>query len=193
MSETNEPADSPAVTKASPRELFFAFLVVTMGSFANPVTPAHRVLVEKKKWLTEREFRESMGLGGFLPGVPMCNFGTLVGYRFAGMLGALAALAGLVVLPFLLMIGLGVLYQTYGAMPTARHAFASMTAAAAGILLASGVKMAVAMPRHWRPWLFCTAALFLVIGVGWRQSTVLMILAPLGIAASQIDSTKGGA
>jgi len=103
---------------------------------------ARRALVEGQHWLTEREFVDLLALGQLLPGPKVLNLAALVGYRFAGWAGAIAACTGFMGWPFLVVIAMGALRQRYSALPLVQHALTGMSAVAAGLVLASGVKMA---------------------------------------------------
>jgi Chromate transporter len=108
----------------------------------------------------------------------------LVGQRFAGGVGALAAVAGLLGWPAVIVIALGMLYQRYGALPAVHHALTGMSAVGAGLLLTSGVRMATVLPRQWRPWLF-TGLAFVGVGVlRWSLLGVMGALAPIAIATA---------
>ena len=157
----------------------------TLGSGVLPW--AHRTLVEQKGWLTQREFVETLALGQLLPGPNIGNMAVMIGYRFAGYAGAAAAIAGLVGGPFLIMITLGLLYRSYGTLPLAQHALSGMSAVAAGLVLATGLKMAGSLKRHWRPWLFTALALAGVGALRWPLLAVVGALAPFAIAAAWRD------
>ena len=127
--------------------IFLTFSHVTLSSFGSPLFWARRALVERQHWLTEREFVDLLALGQLLPGPNVLNLAALVGYRFAGWAGAVAA----------------------------------------GLLLASGVKMAAVLPRQWRLWLFGVLA-FTGVGVlRWPLLVVVGALAPWAIVAAWKD------
>ena len=67
---------------------------------------AHRVLVERRRWLTEQEFVDLLALGQLLPGPNVLNLTVMVGYRFAGWTGAPIGLP-ILHLPQLIGLGLG--------------------------------------------------------------------------------------
>lgn len=162
-------------------ELFLTFSRITLSSFGGALFWARRGLVEQQRWLTEREFAELLTLGQLLPGPNVLNLSVLVGYRFAGWTGAAASIAGYLGWPFLVVIGMGVLYQHYGALPQVQQALAGMSKVAAGLLLATVIKLAMVLPRRWRPWLFGMLAF---VGVGvmrWPLLSVIGALAPCAV------------
>lgn len=179
-------ADRP---KIGPLELFLAFSQLALSGFGGVLPWAHRTLVEKKGWLTQREFVETLALGQLLPGPNIGNMAVMIGYRFAGYAGVAAAFAGLVGGPFLIMIALGLLYRSYGALPLVQHALSGMSAVAAGLVLATGLKMTGSMKRHWRPWLFTALALAGVGALRWPLLAVVGGLAPFAVAAAWRDKS----
>jgi len=177
-------APAPDAPKIGPLELFLAFSQLAMSGFGGVLPWAHRTLVERKGWLTQREFVDTLALGQLLPGPNIGNMAVMIGYRFAGYTGAAAAFSGLVAGPFLLMIAAGLAYQTYGALPLVQQALSGMSAVAAGLVLATGLKMTGSMKRHWRPWLFLALALAGVGALRWPLLAVVGALAPFAIAAA---------
>lgn len=170
--------------KIGPLDLFLAFSQLALSGFGGVLPWAHRTLVERKGWLTQREFVETLALGQLLPGPNIGNMAVMIGYRFAGYTGAAAAYAGLVAGPFLLMIAAGLAYQTYGALPLVQQALSGMSAVAAGLMLATGLKMTATLKRHWRPWMFTALALAGVGALRWPLLAVIGALAPFAVAAA---------
>ena len=177
----------PDARKVNPLDLFLAFSQLALSGFGGVLPWAHRTLVENKRWLTQREFVETLALGQLLPGPNIGNMAVMIGYRFAGYAGAAAAIGGLVGGPFLIMLVLGLLYRSYGALPLVQHALSGMSAVAAGLVLATGLKMSGSLKRRWRHWLFLALA---IAGVGvlrWPLLAVVGALAPFAIAAAWRD------
>lgn len=174
----------PHRPRVSALALFLAFSQISLSSFGGAIFWARRTLVERKRWLTEKEFVEVLTLGQLLPGPNVLNLTVMVGYRFGAWTGAAAGVAGFLGWPCLIVIGMGVLYQQYGALPQVKQALAGMSAVAAGLLLATVVKLAMVLPRHWRPWLFGILAF---VGVGvlrWPLLWVMGGLAPFAVFAA---------
>ena len=164
-------------------ELFLTFSRITLSGFGGVMFWARRSLVERERWLTEQQFVELLTLGQLLPGPPGLNLTVMVGYRFGGWTGAAAAVSGFLLWPCLVVIGMGVLYQHYGAVPQVQRALAGMSIVAAALLLATFVKMAKVLPPRGRPWLFVMLAF---VGVGvlrWPLFWVMGALAPLALFA----------
>ena len=173
--------DKPEVSRFA---LFLTFSRISLSSFGGALFWARRGLVERQRWLTEREFVDLLALGQLLPGPNVLNLTVMVGYRFAGWTGAAASVAGYVGWPFLVVIGMGVLYQQYGALPEVQQALGGMSKVAAGLLLATVIKLAMVLPRAWRPWLFGMLAFGGVGVMRWPLLWVLGALAPWAVFAA---------
>jgi chromate transporter len=176
-SSTSVPAESVTTT-----DLFVGFLKVGMSGFGGVLPFARRMLVEERRWLTEREFTEILSLSQFLPGPNIVNVSIIVGSRFAGPAGSLAASLGLMLLPFLIVLALAALYARFDALEGVRGATASVSSAATGLIVAMGLKMA--QPLADTAWQIAIAALgfaalaLLRVPLLWA----LLALAPVSIA-----------
>lgn len=163
------------------RELFFGFLGVGLSGFGGVLPWAHRMLVEKKGWLTEQEFTEALAMGQILPGPNIVNMSVIIGSRFHGVVGALLAFSGLMLAPFVIVLGLGVLYEQYGQIEMVRRAIGGVAAAASGLIIAMGFKMAAAQSKRF--WTIALgAAAFVGIGIFRLPLVPVMLgLAPIGL------------
>ena len=171
-------SDRPCVNSLA---LFLTFSRISLSSFGGALFWARRGLVERQRWLTEQEFVDLLTLGQLLPGPNVLNLTVMVGYRFAGWSGAAASVAGYLGWPCLVVIGMGLLYQHYGNLSPVQQALAGMSKVAAGLLLATVIKLAIVLPRQWRPWLFGILAF---VGVGvmrWPLLWVMGALAPCAV------------
>ena len=139
----------PDAAPPDSRALFLSFLVTGVSAFGGALPMLRRMIVERQRWLTAAEFTELLALCQFLPGPNAVNLTVAVGARFRGLPGALAALAGLLAAPMVIVMGLGSAYARYGTLPTVQRAFAGLAAAASGLILATACK--IAWPLRSRP------------------------------------------
>jgi chromate transporter len=180
LNETMKPTESgkPRVTRIA---LFLTFSRISLSSFGGALFWTRRALVERQRWLTEREFLDALTLGQLLPGANVLNVSVIVGYRFGGWTGAAACVAGFLGWPCLVVVGMGVLYQYFGTLPHVQLALAGMSKVAAGLLLSAVVKLAMVLPRRWWPWLLGLSA-FAGVGIlRWPLLWVMGALAPCAI------------
>jgi chromate transporter len=192
MPEPDAPASPSAASPAGAAarhipgaaELFMAFAKMALFGFGGVLAWSRRIIVQERGWLTPEEFNEQLALCQVLPGGNILNFSVMYGSRCAGVAGALAALLGLIGPPMVLMIIAGILYQHYGALPALRGMFASLAAAAAGLLVATATQMVRATIKdRLRPAHLVTLATFVAAGVlRWPLLVVMAVLMPVSIA-----------
>ena len=70
--------------------MFLAFLGVGLSGFGGVPPFARRMLVDRTGWMTELDFTETLALCQSLPGPNIVNLSVAVGFRYAGVKGALA-------------------------------------------------------------------------------------------------------
>jgi chromate transporter len=140
-------SDAPA--PPSLVQLFLGFLSVGLYGFGGVLPWARRVAVEQKRWLSAAEFTDMLGLCQFLPGGNIMNLTIALGARFHGAAGSVVAFVGLMAAPFTIVILLGLIYDRYSEMPSVRHAFAGLAAAASALVLSNALK--IAAPLRSRP------------------------------------------
>ncbi len=174
---------SASTTRPSLFELYFCFQGIALRSFGGVLPWTRKALVEERQWLNADEFTDLLGLCQFLPGPNVGNLTIVVGSRFHGIPGAIAALLGLTVMPVIIVIGLALLYEHYGQIPAVRGVIDGTAAAAAGLIGGMALKMAKPLldQRSLRGLLFVLLAFAGVGLMRWPLAEVMLVLAPLSI------------
>jgi len=163
------------------RELFFGFLSIGARSFGGVLPWAHRVMVEERRWMTEADFAETIGLCQFLPGPNIGNASIVLGKRWFGVSGSLVAFLGLFALPFVWVLVLFALYADFAANnATLRAVVTGVGAAGAGLFIGTAVKLGRVLVRKPAA-VALIAACFLAAAVG-RVSLFLVLPLSLGVA-----------
>lgn len=133
---------APSGTVAPTRtDLFFGYAKIGLLGFGGVGAWARRVIVEERRWLTERDYAEVLGIGQVLPGPNVGNAAVMIGRRFHGLPGALLATSGIYIGPFCVLMLLAWAYQTYGQMPAVAPFMQGIAAAAAGMVIGMAAKM----------------------------------------------------
>jgi chromate transporter len=164
------------------RELFLGFLKVGVQGFGGVMPLARRFLVDEHRWLDDRQFTEILSLAQPLPGPNILNVSIVVGDRFQGLRGALAAAAGLVLAPLAIVLTLATVVQHFGQAGPIKRLLPGISAAAAGLVVGTGLRLLDKAERQlWVPCL----ALAAFVAVAWLHlalPVVLLVLAPVAIA-----------
>ncbi len=120
------------------RAFLGAFTRIGLLSFGGPaaqIALMHRVLVDEKGWLGEKQFLGALSFCMLLPGPEAMQLATYTGWKLRGVAGGLAAGLLFVVPGALVIMALALLYVTYGAQPWAQAAFLGIKAAVITIVV----------------------------------------------------------
>lgn len=130
------------------RILFWSFTGLALQGFGGVLAIVQRELVEKKKWLTLDEFLEDWAVAQILPGPNVVNLSLMIGDRYFGWRGALVALAGMLAFPLLIVLALAAAFAGVSDLPEVQGALRGMSAVAAGLIAATGLKLVGALKKN---------------------------------------------
>src|SRR5262249_37439889 len=133
-----------------------------------------------RRWLDHDEFLSALTLCRMLPGPNQVNMAVYVGARYGRLRGALAAGAGLGGGPTAVLAGGGAA-SLHSPHPPAPAAALRGGAAAAGMTMAMGVKVAAPLIRQPGGVALATAAFVAVHLLRWPLVPVVAVLGPLGV------------
>jgi chromate transporter len=166
-------------------ELFWAFNRLALQGFGGVLAVAQRELVERLRWMTREQFLEVLSVGQVLPGPNIINMGLMIGDRWFGTRGAIAALAGLMLVPLVIVMTAAVLYGQFAALPPVAGALRGMGAVAAGLVISTALKLVPTLRGNalGRPLaaVFALATLLAIGGLRWPLPAVVL---SLGVLAS---------
>ncbi|MGM9479942.1 chromate transporter [Roseateles sp. NT4] len=128
-------------------ELFLAFSRLALQGFGGVLAVAQRELVERLGWMTKEEFVETLAIAQVLPGPNIVNMSMMIGDRFFGLRGAFVALAGMLGVPAIVVLGLAMAYGQIANHPVAENALRGMGAVSAGLIVATGIKLLPALKK----------------------------------------------
>lgn len=181
-------ASPTTITAPSLLELFVAFAQMSLAGFGGVLVWARRGIVEKHRWMTAEEFNETFALCHFLPGPNIVNLSVVFGSRFRGVAGAIAAFAGLLGPPVVIVTILAALYARYGEIEALRRTLAGVSCAAVGLLLSAILRMMLPLIRKRDPVaLALLVAVFAAIGLlRLPLPNVLLVAMPLSIVITYV-------
>jgi chromate transporter len=180
-----EPA--PTLRPASTSELFFAFNRLALQGFGGVLAVAQRELVERKRWLTRQEFVEMLALSQVLPGPNVVNLALMFGDRFFGLRGAIAAVGGMLVVPLVIVLALSAAYGEFARLPVVSGALRGMAAVAAGLVIATAVKLIGTLrTNRLGPLLASIVAALTLATIAWLRWPLVWVVAGLGSLAVAI-------
>jgi chromate transporter len=170
--------------------LFTAFITISVCGFGGGLVWARRIAVERRGWISEEEFADIVSLCQFMPGPNIVGIAVCVGAKLRGLSGTFAAVSGFVLIPGTIGFTLGALYLQHAHLAVVQNILGGISAAAAGLLIATGVRMLV--PYRSRPaaLLFAALAFGLMTFSKLPLPVVLFGMIPLSIAVTAIGTAR---
>lgn len=157
MSSESRPLSESRASPASLSDLFFSFTILALQGFGGVLAVVQRELVDRKRWLTREEFLEDFAVAQIMPGPNIINLTLMVGGRYFGLPGAMAALFGILTVPLMLVLILAIMYSHFSDHPGVSGALRGMSAVAAGMIAAAGLKLLPGLKKHPLGWAGCAA------------------------------------
>ena len=180
MGETSAPAYTL-------RQLVQYFFKLGYAGFGGPVALVgymYMDLVERRKWISEEEYKDGLALAQLAPGPLAAQLSIYMGYIHYKVLGATLAGLAFVLPSFIMVVAIGVAYKMFGGLPWMQAIFYGVGAAVVGIIAISSYRLSErsvskftisAIRRNWMLWLFFAAAAILTIIT--EQEEVLLFIA----------------
>ena len=173
---------APRAHPASPLALFIAFTLLALQGFGGVLAVAQRELVDRRGWLTRLEFVELYAVAQLLPGPNVVNLSLMIGDRYFGLRGALAAISGMLLAPLLVVLALAASYQQLAQYPAVAGALRGMGAVAAGLILAMAGKMLGTLRGNLLgPWLCALLGLAALVAIAVFRLPLAWIVIGLGL------------
>ena len=169
------------------RDLAATLFRVGLTSFGGPaiVAQIRETVVERKRWVSEEEFQESLALCQFLPGPIAVQTAAHIGWRLRRGLGAAIALAAYTAPAFLLMLALSAAYFRFHQLPAVVVAMRGLAAAIVAIVAHAIWGLAQPTLRDWRGVVIAVLAAAGLIA-GLETLVVLGLAAAAGVACAQL-------
>ena len=190
------PTPPPPESEDRPRprsctDLFVSFSVLALQGFGGVLAVVQREMVEKKRWLTRDEFIEEWAVAQIMPGPNVVNLSITLGARYFGWRGSLAAMAGMLTFPLLVVLALALVYAEFADNVRVAGALRGMGAVAAGLITATGLKLVPALQKNALGLPLCAAIGVAVFGaVAWLRLPLLPVLLVVGGVACVLAYRK---
>lgn len=180
------PSRSPAREQGNERrqlaQLFWSFFKigpVTFGGGYAMIPVFHKEVVERRGWLEEGEVADIFAIAQSTPGAIGVNAPIFVGYRVAGIRGALAALAGILLPTVLIVLMLCAAFLLVQGQPKLVAAFMGIRPVVVALIVYAGIRVSRTAVKD-------TATLVLAagsLGVLWATGMNPVYVLVLGMCA----------
>ena len=175
---------APHVTRLG---LFLGFLQIGLYGFGGLAAISRHVIVERRKWLNEYDYAAVFGISQALPGGNVINVATILGDRYQGPLGSVAAVTGLFAAPMVLLIIIAAGFDQIADLPDVRAGAAGAAAAAAGLVVGTAFKMMRALRLTTLAKGFSLLAFVSVALLKFPLIATVLVLLPACVAATFME------
>jgi len=157
------------------------FLSIGLASFSlAALGEAKNWMTKKRKWFTDDEYMQGLGLAQLLPGAPTVNLSAYLGFRLRGLPGAATATVFFLIPCFLLMLFLSHLYFRYGDMPLVSGLFRGLGALVVGLVFNTILNLWRSGVKSIFNWFMALAGFAMVF---WFKKGIINILFLAGSAS----------
>jgi chromate transporter len=172
----------PALTEAA--RFWFRLGFVSFGGPAGQVAILHSEVVERRRWLDEREFTAALNFCMLLPGPEALQLAIYLGWKLHGLRGGLAAGLGFIGPAIVLLLGLSWLYARFGELPAAAGLLLGLQSAVLALVLQALLRIgrrALGTPLHVA---LAIAAFVSLEFVGVPFPLIVLVAGVTGLAAA---------
>ena len=168
-------------------ELYTAFFrtgIFTFGGGLAMMPMLQKELIEKKHWLTEEDLIDYYAIGQSTPGIIAVNVATFVGFRQAGVLGAIVATLGIISPSIIIITILAGTINSISEYPRVQAALKGINIAVAALLTSVIINFAKKTIKNVWNVLFMLVAFSLIFFL--KVPSFIIILAAIAIGCLNV-------
>lgn len=174
-----------AETKVHPSFLqaFQVWLQIGLLSFGGPaaqISLMHRMIVDEKKWLSEKQFLNALSFCMLLPGPEAMQLATYAGWRLHGVAGGLVAGLMFVLPGALVVLGLAIIYALFGTVPLVESLFLGIKAAVVIIVIEALLRVSKKALHDVQHWLIAAVAFSGIFFLALPYPLIVLMAATYG-------------
>ncbi len=124
--------------------VFFSFLKIGAISFGGGyavIAFLQREFVEKRHWVEKEEFLDMTAIAESTPGPIAINAATYIGYRIAGVWGAVLATIGVCIPSFAVIYAISLFFDAFLSLTYVAYAFRGIQVCVVYLILSAGIRM----------------------------------------------------
>jgi chromate transporter len=171
------------------RELVAYFLRLGTLGFGGPIALAgymQRDLVERRRWISEQDYKEGLALAQLAPGPLAAQLAIYLGWSRGGVIGATLVAIAFIAPSFLMVLGLSAVYVRFGGLPWMLGAFYGVGAAVIAVIVRATVKLArLTLGGDRLLWAICVGS---AVVTAWTESEIFSLFVGAGLLTIAVRS-----
>ena len=173
-------------------KLFTTFFKIGLFSFGGGfamIPLIQREVIEKHKWIDEKDFLDMLVLAQSTPGPIAVNTSVFVGYKMAGVAGAIMATLGTVLPSFMVILLLALFFAEVRENRYVDAAFRAMRPAVVALIVAPLIGLVKGM--KWYMMAVAAAVAVAVWYFGFSPAYLIAIALVGGVVVAVVNGRKG--
>jgi len=166
------------------RDVLRYFLYLGTFGFGGPIALAgymQRDLVEKRGWITKKDYVDGLALAQLAPGPLAAQLAIYLGWVKGRVLGATAVAAAFILPSFLMVLVLSALYVRFGGLPWMQSVFYGVGASVIAIIARSALKLVkLTLAKDRLLWVLFSAS---ALATAWTESEIIWLFLASGLVA----------
>jgi len=175
--------------------VFFRIGSFTIGGGYAMIPLIRKEVVDRKKWIGEKEFVDMLAMAQSAPGMIAVNTAIFVGYKVKGFRGSLATTLGSVIPAFVIILLIAMFFGEFRKNETVASVFTGIRPAVVALIAASLYNLSGAAGITWKTAVIPLAVVLLIWLAHISPAWIVLAAIPGGIAwghvrAKQINKKK---
>jgi len=141
----------------------------------------YRDLVEVKRWIDDKAYLTGLAIAQVLPGANPVNLALYFGLKLHGGLGATAAVLGMVVPAFCIILIMGYTYRQLAQYPATHFILLGVASVGVAATLSMGIKIAKRLDRDWMTILIALVSFGAVGVLRLPMVPVVLVVVPASV------------
>jgi chromate transporter len=170
--------------------VFFRIGAFTFGGGYAMIPYIEREIVDKNKWIESEDIIDIFAIVQSVPGVIAVNSSTFVGYRIAGLTGAVAATLGVVLPSYIIIAVIAMFLYNFKDYPFVNEAFHGIQAGVAALMCHVVYKLGKKSVKNAYGLALALAAFLALTVFGASAILVILIAGVLGLVVMGVRTMK---
>lgn len=165
-------------------KLFTTFAAMSLTLFGSGyvfIPIIQDLVVNGQGWVTNREFIDGLAISQITPG-PILITSAFIGYKVAGLMGAISATGGMFLPPALLMLIGTYFFDRLTNSVVVKAAMRGIRPAVVGMIIAAAIVVGSTIPHHWASVVILAAALIALIRFRVEVALIIPVAGIAGLA-----------
>jgi chromate transporter len=175
------------------REALRVWVKIGLLSFGGPaaqIALMHRLIVEEKQWLSEKQYLNALNFCMLLPGPEAMQLASYAGWRLHGVRGGLAAGLSFVIPGAFVMLALAIVYSMYGDISIVNALFLGVKAAVIVVVIEALLRVSKRALKRSSHWLIAAIAFIGIFFFNLPYPLIVIAAAIVGYFSSESDEPQ---